>query len=762
MKRLVLAAAVLAAALTASTPAGACAAGPDGNPCFHDPYLATVTGSIWVDTDLDGAQSASEQPVGGVVWVDYDHNGKRDEGEPEVEAERDGSYVIPVDTRRGAQADLRVRFKDAPDPSSPYAAMCLAPAQGCARTLEVAAGKRVDDVRFPLATVAEIHGMIWDDRNDDGKRQAGEDGAERLHVFLDDNGNGKREPSEPMSPNTVKDGRYIFPVPTRYQAAGGALPPLVLEQIPGADCSAPDDCAITGLHTRSAQSITAAHGVARPVVIFIHGYGGAKIGCPGKDLWFSLPLPRVDQMRLDSDDPCARASGPTGLLMDVGGGDIYGGASRHFEDITWPGRHFDYVWDWRKSPADAVAGLDELVEKARKDIGVSRVQFVAHSMGGLVVREYLDDAARAEKVQRVVTVGTPYWGSPKVIFPIAAGTEVPWFSMMDVFIVNDWLKAATRSFPGHFALFPSSRAYGPWLKVNGRSLDVDGIANYMRDLHVKPALFLDGQSEHARVLDHYDDHGVDYEVIVGGGEPTPGSIAITHYPFGGGTFEVDWVSGDETVPAVSGAHDTPSDHLHYVCGISHVPLTTAEPTTRLVDPFIIRGEPMDDLNDAPCSMDAKESTVYHPDSLSTLALPAQAGEPRVIAGGRSYTLKDAEAAGVVQVLTLGSETKIVGPPDVRVEAPRGTAMAVRTLSDKGAGPEQRYLDGKRVQKDTKPPKTTAKWRGGKLVLHAKGAKATFVVVKGKPRRYSKPLKVKRGTQFFSVDAWGNAEKPRRA
>ena len=127
---------------------------------------------------------------------------------------------------------------------------------------------------------------------------------------------------------------------------------------------------------------TVEHGVARPVVIFLHGYGGSRIACGNKPLWFSvlsgnlgLVGPDLLDMRLGRDgrglsraaggSECSEHAGVTGLLRDVAGGDIYGGASDHFKDIAWPGRAYDYVWDWRKSPEDAVAGLDALVEKAR-------------------------------------------------------------------------------------------------------------------------------------------------------------------------------------------------------------------------------------------------------------------------------------------------------------------------------------------------------------------------------------------------------------
>ena len=62
-------------------------------------------------------------------------------------------------------------------------------------------------------------------------------------------------------------------------------------------------------------------------------------------------------------------------------------------------------------------------------------------------------------------------------------------------------------------------------------------------------------------------------------------------------------------------------------------------------------------------------------------------EPRVLAGGRSLPLRDAERRGLVQVLRYGGATKIVatGGSDVRVELPAGGTATVRDLTEKGAG-----------------------------------------------------------------------------
>ncbi len=819
-----LTAAVLA---VAAGPAGACAAGP-GDPCLEDPAVALVTGEVWSDLNTNSTRDADEHRWEHTprVYADLDHDGVRDPGEPQEDGESDGTFALPVDTRLldgDTRVDIRFTLVGVYQPPGwEFAFQCLAPARGCVRNVEVNAGQTTSGVSFPLVGSSQINGLIWDDKDDDGHREAGEEGVENLAVFIDDDRDGERDPGEPYSHKTNVTGKYILPVPTRYVAAGGALPPVVLERRAGVDCSAPAECGVTGLTVRQGRVTTVEHGVARPVVIFLHGYGGSRIACGNKPLWFSvlsgnlgLVGPDLFDMRLGRDgrgltraaggSECSEQAGVTGLLRDVAGGDIYGGASEHFKDIAWPGRAHDYVWDWRKSPEDAVAGLDALVEKARcggpppcDAKVVRRVSLVGHSMGGLVIRHYIEDDARADKVQRIVTVGAPYWGSPKTIFPVAAGVEVPMFSEMDALLDNAGLKAASRSFPGHFALMPAF-GYGSWLSVSGvdggRPLDVDGVEEYLRRIGADPMLYTRGASEHGRVLDHYRDHDIDYQVIVGGGLPSIGSVALD-YRIAGEQATIRWVSGDETVPAFSGAHDTPRDRLHYVCGISHVPLTTDPQTTRLMDDFVIRGEPMRD-EQAECPFQAREVTTTFDRSLSAMA-SAGPKAPRVVSGGRAYTLDEAERARLVQVVTLGAQHTIVARAgaDVRLELPAGTAATVRDLTEKGASRPRRYgpfaagggavaLGGsgavtsggrtlKPAKADTRAPRTTARVRrarAGKvrLVLRARDASriaATYVTVRGRRSVYRKPLLLTTRQlaklRYGSVDVWGNAEAARKA
>jgi hypothetical protein len=302
--------------------------------------------------------------------------------------------------------------------------------------------------------------------------------------------------------------------------------------------------------------------------------------------------------------------------------------------------------------------------------------------------------------------------------------------------------------------------------VNGSRLDMDGVKAYMRSIGVDPQMYMNGAAQHGQVLDHFRDNGVDFHVIVGGGVPTIGRLAIDYGIID--ELEVEWTSGDETVPQRSAAHDTPPDRLHVVCGLTHVPMTTAPQTTALMGEFLIRAEPIKPGPER-CDWTAQEVTVYHPDQLTPIAGAAQArAQARVLVGGRSFTLEEAERAGHVEVIVFGGATKIVAAGDVRVELPKGTAGVVRELSERGAGAPKHYVGGRRVAKDTKAPVMKASWRRGKLVLEATDASkvaATFVVIGGKQRVYRRPLKLtakqRTGAKYGSVDVWGNAERVRR-
>lgn len=100
---------------------------------------------------------------------------------------------------------------------------------------------------------------------------------------------------------------------------------------------------------------------------------------------------------------------------------------------------FVAFYDWRKSVVDnATNYLIPWIDRAKKLSGSDKVVLVAHSMGGLVSRSYIQGSAYRGDVERLITLGTPHQGSSDSYYPWQAG-EIQWGPVADsVFGVYLW------------------------------------------------------------------------------------------------------------------------------------------------------------------------------------------------------------------------------------------------------------------------------------------------------------------------------------
>ncbi len=71
----------------------------------------------------------------------------------------------------------------------------------------------------------------------------------------------------------------------------------------------------------------------------------------------------------------------------------------------------DFPYDWRAHLETITNELAEFISKKKKETGYEKVDIVAHSMGGLVVRNYIQSQNYNNDIDRFVMVGTPNHGS---------------------------------------------------------------------------------------------------------------------------------------------------------------------------------------------------------------------------------------------------------------------------------------------------------------------------------------------------------------
>jgi len=80
-----------------------------------------------------------------------------------------------------------------------------------------------------------------------------------------------------------------------------------------------------------------------------------------------------------------------------------------------------FVWnyDWRKNISDISSDLDDYITSTPELSSAEKIDFIGHSLGGLVSRTWLQN--HPEKSDRLITVGSPHYGAVQAYEAVAGG-----------------------------------------------------------------------------------------------------------------------------------------------------------------------------------------------------------------------------------------------------------------------------------------------------------------------------------------------------
>jgi len=145
---------------------------------------------------------------------------------------------------------------------------------------------------------------------------------------------------------------------------------------------------------------------------------------------------------------------------------------------------FAYPYDWRMDIAASATRLGTFVEEvlARTRLlqhyeGATalKVDLVGHSMGGLVVCEYLSQFGRRSNVGKVVTIGTPFSGSIEAIVKMTTG-----MSILTGGEPKEREREAARVTPALYQLLPDFD--GAVVDIEGNAVDIFDPDNMQRSV----------------------------------------------------------------------------------------------------------------------------------------------------------------------------------------------------------------------------------------------------------------------------------------
>ena len=308
---------------------------------------------------------------------------------------------------------------------------------------------------------------------------------------------------------------------------------------------------------------------------FSHAYpGGEKVWVNETEAALIGDDDYFDILKLKPDGVTPEASLTlTGNLTSFGYPDI----DSFFEGLGYVKNtsFFVYPYDWRKDIATTKDGLDTLVEEAKQKSGMPKVNIVAHSMGGLVARNYIADSGKAAKVGKLIELGVPHLGSVDALKSLMYGNAIKkrLLGIISLGITSSEVKDISKNLPTIFQLLPSNYYYQfyndasekPYPFRDDRDIDSDAVTGtlsftqtktLLNNLSYNMTVFNLAESLH-NFLDPLlnQTSSVNLYEIVGTSQPTLGQIRETwwiNWPINTlPRYEEIYINGDNTVPVYS-------------------------------------------------------------------------------------------------------------------------------------------------------------------------------------------------------------------
>ncbi|HEU4964632.1 MAG TPA: hypothetical protein VFV52_12370 [Bacilli bacterium] len=261
-----------------------------------------------------------------------------------------------------------------------------------------------------------------------------------------------------------------------------------------------------------------------------------------------------------------------------------------------PGRTlFGFPYDWRLDNHSHNARLTSTINQALSASGADQVQAVAHSMGGLVLKDYLlNNTAMQSKFDQVITVGTPFLGAAMASKAVALGG----YNFGIPILMDSTGEVISENAPAVYQLTPSqeydNRLQAQLGRTSYRYIDIWGNqTDYTHDQltakYPNQALVDQADARHAQWDSAYP--GVRQYHIVG---DTKNTVTAYNYwvmkdLFTWHYLEYVMTKGDGTVPLLSATDTGNASSTFYYSSADHTGLVKDSATRKQLLDFL-KGE----------------------------------------------------------------------------------------------------------------------------------------------------------------------------
>ena len=238
---------------------------------------------------------------------------------------------------------------------------------------------------------------------------------------------------------------------------------------------------------------------------------------------------------------------------------------------------FYFPYDWRLDLENTKDLLNQEIENIKVQTGAQKVDIVAHSMGGLLAKNYLYAYGKVD-IEKLIFVGTPHLGAPKAGKTILQGDNLNIPTLND-----DRVRELALNFPAIHELLPSEKFFSeahPYILPHQTYQDT---TDFFLDVKGKnPIMFTKAENFFSKNLQDFDFSGMEVSNIIGCKRGTQASYMLGKF---GRITRVGYSSGDGTVP-MSSASYAPGAHNYYLKNGSHAGLSSTTEVRNLISDLL--------------------------------------------------------------------------------------------------------------------------------------------------------------------------------
>lgn len=396
-------------------------------------------------------------------------------------------------------------------------------------------------------------------------------------------------------------------------------------------------------------------------LLIIPGLMGSELKLNDQLIWPNL-ISMTTNPGNDFLDPLAfnpQGEPVNGLVVK---GDILSGINYYFGDYHYSDllqndlekagykknqNYFVMSYDWRFGLNRIEPLLKQKIENILAQTGANKIDIVAHSLGGLVAKEYIREEGES-KIGKMIFVGVPHLGSAVAARSLLFGDNfnIPLLNSSEVHKIVQNMPSLYDLLPGPEYFKKYAGFYDDLTNSDSKNiLNYEQSKNFLLGLNKNARLLNSSQASHLQ-LDNLGFTSMNIFNIVGCGTPTLKTISKMYYGennlvkkiFNQPKYRINMDNGDGTVLINSAGLNISPNQQFYVPGVQHNQLLSADGGRKTIMSILLKETSPAGVYKDPLKCPSQGKLVSLPSNLELTIVNPKTGEKLI--AGKDYSQQE--------------------------------------------------------------------------------------------------------------------------